>query len=207
MCELFGLLANREVFISFTWLGFLRRGEVNYSGWGVAWYLGGGVALVKEPRPAPESPIAKLLLEGIRSHIVVSHVRLATQGSCCYVNTHSFVRKLGDREWVFAHYGNVSGVMDDPDFRLRYYFPIGETDFEYAFCYIMDNLSSLGSGLNNVVKVSKMLWELASKIGAYWKFNFLLSNGGVPFRIYESVWNTSLLTQAPTTYGSCQACR
>jgi len=105
MCELFGLSSNHDVPISFTWHGFLGRGRIHHHGWGVAWYLGGGVCLVKEPRPAPESPIARLLINGIRSSTVISHVRLASQGGPSYVNTHPFVRKLIDREWVFAHNG------------------------------------------------------------------------------------------------------
>jgi len=181
MCELFGLSANRDVFVSFTWRGFLRRGRFHYHGWGVAWYLSKGIGLVKEPRPAPESPIAKLLLNGIRGYIVISHVRLASRGKPSYVNTHPFVRKLHGSEWVFAHNGDVSGIMDDPEFKLKHYFPVGETDSEYAFCYIMDSLRVLGSGVESIIRVSKTIWSLANKIESYGKFNFLLSNGNYLF--------------------------
>ncbi len=133
--------------------------------------------MIKEPRPAPKSPVAKLLLNGIRSRIVVSHVRLASQGKAMYVNTHPFVRKLRDREWVFAHNGDVSGIMRDPEFKLEYYFPVGETDSEHAFCYIMDGLRGLGDGVSSVVEVSRVVWAMAKEIGGYGKFNFLLSDG------------------------------
>lgn len=180
MCELFGLSANCVVSVSFSWRGFLRRGEFNYHGWGVGWYFDGGVCLVKEPRPAPESPVARLLLNGVRSHIVVSHVRLASTGRPCYVNTHPFVRRLGGREWILAHNGDVSGIIDEWGFRLEDYVPVGDTDSEYAFCYIMERLSRLGC-VGSVIRSSRVIWDLAKRIGGYGKFNFLLSDGRYVF--------------------------
>ena len=67
MCELFGLSSYHDVPISFTWRGFLGKGRIHRHGWGVAWYLGDGVGLIKEPKPSPESPIARLLVNGIKS--------------------------------------------------------------------------------------------------------------------------------------------
>jgi len=201
MCELFGLSANREVFVSFTWRGFLRRGEFNYHGWGVAWYLDDHIGLVKEPRPAHESPIARLLVNGIRGHIVVSHVRFASQGKPSYVNTHPFVRKLRGREWVFAHNGDVSGIMYEPEFKLKYYFPVGETDSEYAFCYIMDNLKELGDGVESIIRVSKTIWNLANKIGNFGKFNFLLSNGDYLFAYMNRLRTLHYLLRHPPHKG------
>ncbi len=50
MCELFGLSANREVFVSFTWRGFLERGKYNYHGWGNYWFGQGAQACARESR-------------------------------------------------------------------------------------------------------------------------------------------------------------
>jgi len=137
--------------------------------------------LVKEPRPASNSPIAKLLLSGVKGCIVVSHVRLASHGEPSYVNTHPFIRRLYGCEWVFAHNSDVSGIMGDSEFMLEYYFPIGDTNSDYAFCYIMDNLRRLGTGIGDIGRVSRVIWGLADKIGDYGKFNFLLSNGDYLF--------------------------
>jgi len=176
MCELFALSSNRAVRISFSWRGFRKRGRIHRDGWGVAWYLDGGLAgLVKEPRPAPESPIARLMAQGIKSRIVVSHVRWASQGDISYVNTHPFVRRLWDRDWVFAHNGTLLGLDENSDYELKWCYPIGETDSEHAFCYILEELSSLQDrGLENL---ATKLWGLANRIGGHGKFNFLLSNG------------------------------
>ena len=206
VCELFALSANRVVSISFTWRGFLKRGRIHCDGWGVAWYVGKGVALVKEPRPAPESPMARFLLSRIRSHLVISHVRWATQGSQSYVNTHPFVRELFGREWVFAHNGDVSGIMEEPEFKLKYYFPVGETDSEYAFCYIMDNLRELGNEINSVIRVSKVIWSLANRIGGYGKFNFLLSNGTQLFTYMNREYTLHYLLRHPPHKGYVRLC-
>ncbi len=176
MCELFALSSNRVVGISFSWRGFRWRGRIHRDGWGVAWYFDNGLArLVKEPRPSVESPIARLIVRGVRGRIVISHVRWASRGGISYVNTRPFVRRLWDRDWVFAHNGTVSEIIGDPSYRLKLCRPIGETDSEYAFCYILEKLSSLRDrGLENI---ASRLWRLANSIGWYGKFNILLSNG------------------------------
>jgi predicted glutamine amidotransferase len=167
---------NKAVRISFSWRGFKKRGKIHRDGWGVAWYLGEGlVGLVKEPRPSVESPIARLMVRGVKSRIVVSHVRWASRGDVSYVNTHPFVRRLWDRDWVFAHNSTLSGFREEPEYKLRKYKPMGETDSEYAFCYILEQLSRLHD--RGVEALSTKLWGLAGRIGRYGKFNFLLSNG------------------------------
>jgi len=181
MCELYGVSSNKVVGVSFTWRGFVKRGRVHRDGWGVAWYLDNGLAgVVKEPRPAPDSPIARLMTQGVRSKIVISHVRWASRGDVSYVNTHPFVRRIWGRDWVFAHNGDVSGIINDPRFKLKWCYPAGETDSEYAFCYIVEQLSILQNNWSLEDIVIK-LWRVADEIGEYGKFNFLLSDGGYLF--------------------------
>ena len=175
MCELFGLCSNKNVSISFSWRGFVRRGTIHRSGWGVGWYVeseGGKrcVALVKEPRPSVYSPVAVLLRRGIKSNIIISHVRRASKGDPKYVNTHPFVRSLGKDEWVFAHNGSLPGIED---LELEKFHPVGDTDSEYAFCYILDNLQSS----MKLKDLFKTLFELIQKLADYGTFNFLMSNG------------------------------
>ena len=130
--------SNKTVRISFSWCGSRKRGRIHRDGWGIAWYLDGGLAsVIKEPQLVPESPIAGLMAQGVRSRIVVSHVCWASQGSLSYVNIHPFIRKLWNRNWVFAHNGDVSSFMEEPGYGLEWYRPIGETDSEYAFCYFV----------------------------------------------------------------------
>lgn len=174
MCELLGMCSNKSVKINFTLKGFIRRGTKHRSGWGVGWYLRNKdgeifAALVKEPRSSINSPVARLLKDGIESHIVISHVRYATKGKRKYVNTHPFVRTFGKDEWIFAHNGTVSVES----FHLKKYHPIGNTDSEYAFCYILDNLQE-NLKLNDFFR---KLYGIVEKIGNHGKFNFLMSDG------------------------------
>jgi glutamine amidotransferase len=115
------------------------------------------------------------MVQGVRSRIVVSHVRWASRGDISYVNTHPFVRRLWGRDWVFAHNGTVSGIIEDPGYKLEWCHPVGETDSEHAFCYILEKLSGLR--YRGLESLAARLWSLAGDIGRYGKFNFLLSNG------------------------------
>ena len=81
MCELFGLSSNKAVRVNFSWRDFRKRGRIHRDGWGVAWYFDKGLAgLVKEPRPSVGSPIARLMVQGVKSKIVISYVRWASRG-------------------------------------------------------------------------------------------------------------------------------
>ncbi|MEB3757102.1 MAG: class II glutamine amidotransferase [Desulfurococcales archaeon] len=200
MCELFGLSSNGVVRVSFSWRGFRKRGRIHRDGWGVAWYLDSGlVGLVKEPKPAPESPIAGLMVQGVMSRIIISHVRQASKGDISYVNTHPFVRRLWDKDWVFAHNGDVSKTIEELGYRLEWCRPVGETDSEYAFCYILEELSSLQDrGLENL---ATMLWRLADRMSRYGKFNFLLSNGKYLFSFMNREGTLHYLLRHPPHRG------
>ena len=73
--------------------------------------------------------------------------------------------------------GDVSDIMYEPEYRLKHYFPVGDTDSEYLFCYIMDNLNGLGSSAESLIKISKLIVRLAKTVSPHGKLNFLLSNG------------------------------
>ncbi len=66
-------------------------------------------------------------------------------------------------------------MSEEPGYRLGWCKPVGKTDSEYAFCYILEKISGLkGKGLEDLVA---RLWSLAKGIGSHSKFNFLLSDG------------------------------
>jgi len=183
MCELFGACANRDVNIEFTWRGFVRRGSRNRDGWGIGWYVkvnGKSVAsVIKQPIPSVESSLAMNISKiDIRSNIIISHVRYATKGDTCYINTHPFVRKIvrsfnTERwdEWIFAHNGGLSEEFRRRT-RLSKFKPIGDTDSEYAFCYIAESIE----GIYRIRDLFLRLYELADEIKDFGNFNILLSN-------------------------------
>ena len=178
MCELFGVNANKNVDINFTWRGFVRKGEENPDGWGVGWYqeVRDGertVSVIKQPIKATESKIALTVPAlHIKGEIIISHVRWATS-EVMYLNTHPFVRRVFSvgqyDEWMFAHNGALFGVDPLPR-RLR---PLGTTDSEAAFCYIMENLS----GVTTIRELFTRLYELLDELSSYGTLNVLMSNG------------------------------
>jgi glutamine amidotransferase len=139
------------------------------------------------------------MVQGVRSRIVVSHVRWASRGDISYVNTHPFVRRLWGRDWVFAHNGTVSGIIEDPGYKLEWCHPVGETDSEHAFCYILEKLSGLR--YRGLESLAARLWGLADEIGRYGKFNFLLSDGEYLFAYMNRIGTLHYLLRHPPHHG------
>lgn len=75
----------------------------------------------------------------IRSLNVIAHIRKATQGEVRLENAHPFQRELWGRYWIFAHNGNLKHFA--PPLSGRF-LPVGTTDSERAFCYILDTLAA-----------------------------------------------------------------
>jgi predicted glutamine amidotransferase len=84
------------------------------------------------------------------------------------------VRELWGRYWVFAHNGDLK------DFRPRLhgnFHPVGDTDSEHAFCWIMQELAKSHAGVPTVDELTLTLRELAPRFARHGSFNFMLSNG------------------------------
>jgi len=63
----------------------------------------------------------------------VAHFRKATGGALSISNTHPFQF----RDWIFAH----NGTLENFSPRLGgHYQPVGTTDSELAFCYLLETL-------------------------------------------------------------------
>lgn len=142
MCELMGMSANVPTDICFSFAGLMQRGGgtgPHRDGWGIAFYEGKGARCFHDPNPSVDSRIANLVKEHpIKSHVVISHIRQANVGNICLENTHPFQRELWGHTWTFAHNGQLDkSLFDKP---LRFYEPVGSTDSEYAFCWLLGEL-------------------------------------------------------------------
>ena len=164
--------------ICFSFAGFHRRGGLtdhHSDGWGIAFFEGRGLRHFVDHQPACESPVAELIRRyPIKSRHVVAHIRKATQGQVNLQNCHPFVRELWGRYWVFAHNGDLK------DFRPRLhgnFHPVGDTDSEHAFCWIMQELAKSHAGVPSVEELTLTLRELAPRIAKHGSFNFMLCNG------------------------------
>jgi len=75
---------------------------------------------------------------------------------------------------VFAHNGDLKDFHPRLHAAFR---PVGSTDSERAFCWIMQELAKSHAGVPTVEELSITLRELAQRIARHGTFNFLLSNG------------------------------
>jgi len=119
-----------------------RARLANPDGWGAVFYEQNDAYVFREPRPAHNSQLARLLGHcGIESSLVLSHIRKATTGPIELRNTHPFTREIHGRLHSFAFNGDVPGVFN-LGLTLGQFSPIGDTDGEFAFCWFLEQLSS-----------------------------------------------------------------
>ena len=116
MCELLGMNANVPTDICFSFSGLMQRGGrtgPHADGWGISFYEGRGCRTFHDPH------------------------RQANRGRVCLENPHPFVRELWGRNWSFAHNGQLTGIKRRV---LRHFQPVGTTDSEHAFCWLLDQV-------------------------------------------------------------------
>src|SRR5256884_493728 len=77
-----------------------------------------------------------------------------------------------------SHNGDLKGFA--PKLHAHFH-PVGNTDSEQAFCWILQELWKSHAGLPSVQELTHTLRELARRISPHGTFNFLLSNG-------EALW-------------------
>jgi predicted glutamine amidotransferase len=175
MCQLLGMNANTPTDLMFSFTGFSTRAEEHKDGFGIAFFEGAGTRLFVDAQSARLSPVAEMVRHyPIRSHNVIAHIRKATQGVVALENTHPFVRELWGRYWVFAHNGDLKDYQPRLHAAFR---PVGSTDSERAFCWLMQELAKAHADLPPVGELTATLAELVPRIAAHGSFNFMLSNG------------------------------
>ena len=198
MCQLLGMNCNTPTDICFSFAGFRARGgrtDVHQDGWGIAFFEGKGVRLFLDPLPSAQSPIAELVKNyPIKSKNVVAHIRKATQGEVALENTHPFKRELWGNYWIFAHNGNVPEFKPILDGTFT---PVGRTDSERAFCWIMQELrKKFPNEKPNVKTLFQTIHELTLEVAKFGEFNFLLTNGELLFA-HASTNLTYVVRKAP----------
>jgi predicted glutamine amidotransferase len=179
MCQLLGMNCNTPTDIVFSFTGFANRGGLtdhHSDGWGIAFFEGSGVRTFVDYQSAVSSPVAELIKRTpIKSQHVIAHIRKATQGRVTLANCHPFVRELWGRYWVFAHNGDLKNFTPDLHGPYR---PVGTTDSELAFCYLLQQLRlRFGDTLPNINDLTRELRELTRYIASHGTFNMLLSDG------------------------------
>lgn len=180
MCELLGMSANVPTDICFSFAGLLERGGrtgPHKDGWGITFYEGKGSRSFKDPLPSSESEVAKLVKAyPIKSCSVISHIRQANRGGVRLENTHPFTRQLWGREWTFAHNGQLSDYKSA--LACQQQLPIGSTDSELAFCWLIEQLQTrFSSKPKNMATAFRFVAKQVPILQRLGVFNMLLSDG------------------------------
>ncbi|TCK09560.1 class II glutamine amidotransferase [Marinobacterium mangrovicola] len=179
MCELLGMSANVPTDICFSFAGLVPRGGgigPHSDGWGIAFYEGHGLRAFHDPLPSADSRIAELLVSyPIKSRVVISHIRQANVGAVSLANTHPFSRELWGRVWCYAHNGQLEKEIFD--WPLSYYHPVGTTDSEYAFCWILDQIRhEFPDGPpGDETELAALIHQCCEKLRGLGVYNMLLS--------------------------------
>ncbi len=173
MCELLGMSFNLPVQPKFSFKEFRKRGYRNPHGWGLGFYPDNTAIVIKEPRDAIKSKLSNFVnnYPYIRSEIIISHVRYATHGKSEYRNTHPFQRIIYGKDFVFAHNGSLRANY----LELGYLEPLGETDSERLFCYILENFRYDYTYLQ----------ELLNEINDFGTMNLIFSDGEYLFAYHD----------------------
>ncbi len=175
MCQLLGMNANTPTDLVFSFTGFAKRAEEHKDGFGIAFFEDAGVRLFVDAQSAALSPLADMVRNyPIRSNNVIAHIRKATQGRVALQNTHPFQRELWGRYWAFAHNGDLKNFCPPLHGAFR---PVGNTDSELAFCWLMQELAKAHAGVPSIAELTATLKELVPRVAAHGTFNFMLSNG------------------------------
>jgi glutamine amidotransferase len=103
------------------------------------------------------------------------------------------VREVYGFTHVFAHNGEVLGIFQDRRFEPKYYFPLGDTDSERAFCALMDRLRE---GLTPAIVMDfetklAIVEKWAREVSELGVFNFLLSDSRYSTGTAPAICSTS----------------
>jgi len=157
------------------------RGTPKVYGWGVGWYPSSerGASVVKDPTSSGESLVGNALGDWnrFRSTIFLCHLRGHSRPRN-QEDAQPFVRSYGGRQWIFAHDGDLASdwaqrtpIPDDPSFE-----PLGRTDSEHAFCWLLSKLHERRArSLDDVSPEELRSWMV--ELDAIGQLNVLLTDG------------------------------
>jgi predicted glutamine amidotransferase len=184
MCELLGLAFNEPVSPTLSFREFRHRCINNPDGWGLAFYPDEAAQIIKEPVRLSDSSLFEFIkgYPQIKSKIILSHVRKASRGNISYKNTHPFGRELFHREMTFAHNGTLQGYKNLSTGRFS---PIGDTDSEYIFCYLLNCISEEFNDFSWAPETLSWLHQKFSEINRLGHFNCLMSDGSYLFCYHD----------------------
>ncbi|OSM04230.1 class II glutamine amidotransferase [Magnetofaba australis] len=217
MCELFGMSARLPTTVRLSLERFARHGGAegpHKDGWGIAYYEDGDALLLREAQSASSSGFARFVEDyEMHSELVISHIRKATQGGIALRNTQPFAREMAAHRHIFAHNGELPGIEQVGCFHLERFFPVGDTDSEYAFCSLMERMRKLWQGhgdapgpIPSLQARLDVVRQFAEDISPLGQANFLYSDGYVLFAHSHIRRQDSGEISAPGLHLLCRVC-
>lgn len=184
MCELMGYSFAKPIVADFSIREFGHRDKDNADGWGLAWYPDRSVAIIKEAGKWRSSLHSGFLetYAALRSQIFIAHVRHLTVGQPARANTHPFARELNGIEYCCAHNGTLKHAFDLPLGRFK---PLGTTDSEHFFCYLLDAIASWSKPLSEPESWPR-LHQLLAGHNRGGTMNLILSDGRHLFCYFDA---------------------
>ncbi|HRC58169.1 MAG TPA: class II glutamine amidotransferase, partial [Kofleriaceae bacterium] len=150
-------------------------------GWGFAWYpeQTSCALVIKDPTSIGENAMTKLLSdwERFESTVFVCHLRGAAR-TIAEQDTQPFSKSYAGRDFVLAHNGDLFANLetalplgDDPTFE-----PIGSTDSEHAFSWLLTRMRA--AGVRRLAQVGwATLHEWLRQLDDLGTANFLFTDG------------------------------
>jgi predicted glutamine amidotransferase len=187
MCQLLGLSFNKAIMPIGPFSKLVSNSDLHPDGWGVGYYSDESkrATIFKESIPAHESELARFLIgyNGFNAKTFVAHIRKATKGLVTLDNTHPFNRYHDGREYLFAHNGSL---LKQKRLSRLYFKPIGQTDSERAFCYLLTQLrrceitrvlrdNENGYGAMDFQRIHDIMHDINARAAG--SFNCLFSDG------------------------------
>lgn len=211
MCELFAVSSKLPTRVTFSLDEFSSHGGgkgPHKDGWGLAFYQDGDAQIFRETLPAAKSEWMHFLRNHQHeSQCVLSHIRKATQGECALRNTQPFSRVVAGFRHVFCHNGNLVDIQGKIE--ATHFKPIGETDSEYAFCYLAEQLEKLWlestdkPRLDKRVTLMQSVFDRFSELGPA---NFLYSDGEYLYAYANRRTQPNGRCEPPGMYYLCRDC-
>lgn len=188
MCELLGMSSNQPATVSLSLPKLAAHSEPPSAirdGWGVAYFEGVDIRLIKDGAAANESDWLRFIeAHDVRSPLVMAHIRKATMGERNYRNAQPFARELAGRMHLFAHNGWLPGIIGARRVEPMQFMPIGETDSELAFCMLLERLRTVWGrpgAMPPLAERFSVVSAFASEMKMLGPANFLYSDGDALF--------------------------
>ena len=133
-----------------------------------------------------DSPLAELVSQTrVKATNTIVHIRQSDDQLLS--NAHPFTREIWGEAWVFSHNGKMT-IKDAADSdpihqsvsqknKSHHYRPVGDTDSEFAFCYLLNQLKDRFEHKPDAQTLYEFLTVQCRFLAQYGLFNCMLSNG------------------------------